>query len=327
MITIGILLTIILCAYTTYALVWNHIQKGIQKIIPYRHIYFGAVLLTTFWIVTFIVQCFYFIKPGEVGVTVNMFGSKQGVEDNELNVGMHFITPWKKVYLFPIYEQNHQWTDDEKFSFQTEEGLSVQAEIGINFRLVPNRVHDLFCKYRSGMEEITHLFIRNNIRDAINRTASRMKIEELYGPKKEFFFQEVLLLVKKDLEPLGFDISHLYIIGRFEVPLNVMESLNKKIEATQRAQQRENELREAEAEAKKCIAKADGEAKTTLISAKAQADATLYAARAQAESNNLITKSLTLELIQYHAVNKWDGVTPTIMSGSGMIFNLPIKKD
>lgn len=257
---------------------------------------------------------FYIISPGEVGVVVDLFGSNKGVEDKEIGVGMHVIAPWKSVYKFPTYEQNFQWTKDEGFNFQTSEGLSVTADVGINYHLMPDRIHELFCKYRRGMEEITHLFIRNTIRDGINRIASKMKIEEIYGPKKEEFFQNVLTYVKGDLEPLGFMISHIYIIGRFEVPQNILDSLNLKIAATQKAQQRENELREAEAEAKKQIALAEGRAKSQLIEAKAQADA-----------NNMITKSLTTELIQYHAVNKWNGITPHIMGSSGMIFNLPVE--
>ena len=41
----------------------------------------------------------------------------------------------------------------------------------------------------------------------------------------------------------------IYTIGDFRLPPRVVEAINAKIEATQLAQQRENEVREAEAEA------------------------------------------------------------------------------
>jgi regulator of protease activity HflC (stomatin/prohibitin superfamily) len=275
------------------------------------------------WGFTFI-ACLERINPGEVGVVVNLLGSEKGVEEKELKVGYHLITPWQKIYRFPIFDQNHQWTESEGFSFQTQEGLSVHADIGISFNLLPAKVHELFCKYRRGMQEITDLFIRNNVRDAINRHASKMKIEDLYGQKKEEFFNEILSDLHKELQPLGFNISHIYIIGRFGVPDNVKEALNRKIEATQRAQQRENELREAEAEAKKQIAFTEGSARSAMITAKATADALLLEAKAQAEANRMLSQSLTREVIEYQATLKWNGILPSAMSGEQMPFLLSV---
>lgn len=259
--------------------------------------------------------CCSWIKPGEVGVVVNPIGSNQGVEDEELTVGFHFTAPWKVIYKFPIYEQNHYWTAEDGFSFQTSEGLSVKADIGINFHLEPTHIHQLFSKYRRGMEEITHLFIKNNIRDSINKVASKMKIEDLIGAKKEEFFDLVQQNVAKELKPLGFDISHIFVIGQFQVPELVMDALNRKIEATQRAQQRENELREAEAQAKKEIALAEGSGKSHIISAKAKA-----------EANKILSQSITPELLRWETVSKWDGKLPQAMSGDSAGFLIDIRK-
>ena len=64
--------------------------------------------------------CMTIITPGHVGVVVDMFGDSKGVESKELHVGAHFIAPWKTVYQFPIFEQNHTWEGDhESFNFQT----------------------------------------------------------------------------------------------------------------------------------------------------------------------------------------------------------------
>lgn len=261
-----------------------------------------------------IISCFSRVNPGEVGVIVNLFGSHKGVEEKELAVGYHFIKPWENLYKFPIFDQNHQWVGNESFSFQTSEGLTIQAGIGINFNLTPSKIHQLFCKYRKGMEEITHSFIRNNIRDAINRASSRMKVEDLIGPKKEEFFTEIHKHISAELEPLGFNVYRIFLIGGFDVPETVMKALNLKIEATQRAQQRENELREAEAEAKKQVAIADGQAKSQLIKA-----------QSEAQANDLISKSVTAELIQWEGVRKWDGKLPETLAGQGTPFMLNSK--
>lgn len=256
-----------------------------------------------FFIYTFI---FVMIPPGYVGVVVNMFGTDKGVEEHELHVGAHFIAPWKVVYKFPVFEQNHLWDGHKKFTFQTSEGLAVEGDVGITYHLRHDKIHILFAKYRRGMEEITDVFIRNFTRDAINKCASKLKIEDLYGTAKEKFFDDIQYLVRHDLEDLGIIIERIYLVGNMHFPESVVKALNAKIEAVQRAQQRENELRESEAEAKKQMAKAHGEAESALIRAKAQA-----------ESNQIISLSLTPELINWQAVQKWNGELPTAVGGNG----------
>jgi regulator of protease activity HflC (stomatin/prohibitin superfamily) len=270
----------------------------------------GPLLIAFFCYQVFFLR----ISPGEVGVVVNLFGSSKGVEEEELSIGVHFVPPWKSVYRFPVFEQNYQWVKEDAFVFQTSEGLSVKSEIGITFNLMQDKVHELFCKYRRGMEEITHLFIRNNVRDAVNRYAAKLKIEDLYGPKKEEFFSGIKEELNRELASLGFNISHIYIIGQFEVPDTVRGALNKKIEAIQRAQQRENELREAEAEARKEVATMEGIAKSKVL--KAEADA---------KANDLVSKSLTKQLLEWEAIKKWDGKLPNALGGNNMPFLMSIK--
>ncbi len=108
---------------------------------------------------------------------------------------------------------------------------------------------------------------------------------------------------------MGFSITHLYIIGQFHVPDNVREALNQKIEAIQRAQQRENELREAEAQARKEVAIVSGEAQSKLLKAESEAKA-----------NRLISMSLTKEMLEWEAIRRWDGKLPHIIAGKNMPF-------
>lgn len=257
-----------------------------------------------------LVWCLFFkmISPGYVGVVVNLFGDEKGVEKGELHVGMHWIAPWKTVYEFPVFEQNNTWKgagEHYAFSFQTSEGMAVAADIGITFHLNPEFVPKIFQKYRLGMEEITEIFVKNHIRDAINKAASKLTIEDLYGSGKEKFFESVESQVRNDLAPIGLEVSRIYLVGRFSFPANVIAALNAKIEANQRAQQRENELREAEAEAKKQIAKADGQAKSGLL-----------IAEGQGKANLILSQSITAELISWQAIQKWDGKLPTVTSGA-----------
>jgi len=262
------------------------------------------------------ITCFKMISPGYVGVVIDMLGDSKGVESKELHVGMHWIAPWKNVYEFPIFEQNDTWEGDkEGFNFQTSEGMAVSADVGITYHLRPESIPKIFQRYRRGMDEITNVFIRNYIRDAINKSASKTKIEDLYSGK-ESFFEDVECHVRNDLSPIGIELTRIYLIGRFHFPSNVITALNSKIEANQRAQQRENELREAEAEAKKQIAKAEGQAKCAILQAESEAKANL-----------VLSQSITVELIQWQSVQKWDGHLPHVTGENIPFIQIDSKKE
>jgi regulator of protease activity HflC (stomatin/prohibitin superfamily) len=254
----------------------------------------GFVLIVSY-------NCFKMISPGYVGVVVDLFGSSQGVEAKELGVGMHWISPWKSVYTFPVFEQNDTWEDEEGFTFQTSEGMAIKANIGITFHLLPATIPIIFQKYRRGMHDISHVFLRNFIRDAINKSASKMTVQDLYSSGKELFFQEVEKHVRADLVDMGIIITRIYLIGQFNFPSNVIQAINSSIEANQKAQQRENELRQAEAEAKKEVATAEGRAKCIILEAEAKSKA-----------NNVLNSSLSSNLLEWMKIQKWDGKLPTV---------------
>lgn len=266
----------------------------------------GGVLLAFVLCFSFFYQqCVTFISPGHVGVLINMLGHHSVADSKVLSVGLHCVPPWKRVYEFPVFEQNTTWEKERGFSFQTSEGMAIHADVGITYHLRPDNIPTIFQRYRKGMEEITQIFIRNYIRDAINKAASHFKIEELYSSGKESFFEHVQKSVRQELTPLGIDVTRIYLMGRFHFPETVITALNSKIEANQRAQQRENELREAEAEAKKQIAKARGQAACEILKAEAEAKA-----------NRVVAASITPELIRWQSVQKWDGKMPHVTGGA-----------
>jgi len=93
------------------------------------------------------------------------------------------------------------------------------------------------------------------------------------------------------------------------MPPQVEDSINAVIEATQRAIEAQNKVAQSRAEADQRVAEATGIAQSTMIRAKAQADA-----------NQLLISSLTPMLIQYEALQKWNGTLPQVTGSGGMPF-------
>lgn len=255
--------------------------------------------------------CSQSVPAGYVGVKVYLLGGSKGVDHEVLGVGRYYIGYNEELYTFPTFTQNYVWSksptegrpDDESFSFQTKEGLTVNTDVGISYEIDPTKVSLIFQKYRRGLDEITHIFLRNSVRDALNKQASNMTVEDIYGAKKGDLITTAQATVAAEVGAVGIKIDKLYLTGSMRLPENVMAALNSKIEATQKAIQSQNEVVQAKAEAEKAIAIAHGEA----------------------EANRQKVLSLSPALIQYEAIQKWNGVLPT-MTGSGAIPFINITK-
>lgn len=253
------------------------------------------------------------VPAGNVGVKVNLLGGDKGVDTEELSPGRYWIGMNEELYIFPTFTQNYVWTadaaesspDNESLSFQTVEGMTVNADVGISYAIRADKVNTIFQKYRRGVNEITDTFLCNMVRDALNTTVSTRPISSVYGAGKAEIMSEVEQRVRDQVDPLGIDVERIYWVGELRLPQTVTASLNAKIEATQRAQQRQNEVAEAKAEAQKKIEAARGEAEQIRLKAEAEA-----------EANQIVARSITPELVQYEAIKRWDGNLPRFTGGN-----------
>ena len=263
------------------------------------------------------------IPAGYRGVKVNLLGSSSG-EIEMLYVGRYFYWPFGvEIYKFPVFQQNTVWSADESVSFQTVEGLTATADLGISYSIEPDSVPVLFQKYRRGIEEITSIFLRNMVVDAVNKVASSMTVEAVYGKGRQQLLDDVTKMVSRQVRPYGIVVDKIYAVGQFKLPQKVVVAIDAKIEATQRALQRENEIKEAEAEAAKKNAIVKGESEAIVIRAKAEAEAVLVRADAEAKANALRAASLTPTLLQYESIKKWSGNLPQATGGASMpIFHI-----
>lgn len=282
----------------------------------FRNVALSALLVGT------LAACQY-VPAGNVGVKVNLLGGDKGVDTEILGVGRYWLGMNEELYLFPTFMQNYVWTkdpnegstNDESISFQTADGMTANADIGISYSIDPNKVTEIFQTYRRGIDEITDTFLRNMVRDALVKQASNKPIEYVYGAGKAELIAAVQADVASQVSSIGIKIDKIYWIGEIRLPSTVIDSINNKNAATQMAQQRQNEVAQAKAEADKKIEDARG-----------TAESILKVAEAQAKANRLLAESITNELVRYRALEKWDGVLPR-MTGGGAIPFIDVTQD
>lgn len=259
------------------------------------------------------------IPAGFVGLKVNLVGDSKGAV-TEVPSGRYFdVFPNIEYFKFPLFTQTYVWTEgkdegspnDEAIRFQTGEGMQIAADIGVTLVISPEpgSAKNLFLKYRRGIEEVIDSPLRNAVRDSFNRHGSKFTADQIIGDGKSELIALVYEDVKAQFAPI-IQIQSLSYLKSPRPPQNVIDALNAKVQATQLAIQRENEVRTAEAEANKKIAEARGKAESILIEA-----------RAQAESNKILSSSLTPVLVQSQWIAAWDGKLPQVASDAGIIMD------
>ncbi|MDX7487225.1 SPFH domain-containing protein [Serratia marcescens] len=254
------------------------------------------------------------VPAGYVGVKVDLYGDTKGVQQQEVGVGKYWLTWNEEIYQFPTFNQLHVY--DQPFNFQTKDSMSVSAKVGVEYYVDQSKVSKVFQTYRKGVEEITSVNIRQNIADALIKDSGTMDIGTLAGEGRTQLLDNVTKAVKAKLDPIGIIIVKLSWTDDLKYPQQVTDSINAKIEATQKTLLRENEIAQTKAEAQKTIEAARGEAESNVLRAKAESEAITVKAKAEADAIALRAEALRKnpEVLQLEAIGKWNGELPQYMT-------------
>lgn len=189
------------------------------------------------------------------------------------------------------------------------------ADVFVAYAFDPTLVPHVFQEFRVDADTLTHTFVRNQVREAINRVAQTMPVIQIYGDGKAKITDTALLDLQKRLASRGFIFDALAFVGEMRVPDNVKASINKVITAQNEASEAEARVKQREFEAAQNVALAQGDFDAAVLRAKA---------------NRELAASVTPELVQYMNAmalqEKWDGKLPTFAGGNGIpLIQLPNK--
>ena len=260
------------------------------------------------------------IPPGYTGVKVNRLVDR-GITRENIATGFVFYNPIQtQVIVYPTFVQRVAWTRDmhegnpvnEELTFNTRDSVPVTLDVAVSYALAAERVPDFYTKFRADrIESFTHGFLRDTARNVVVAVGSEYTFDDINGPKKEEFLDSIAKKLDVKVALYGIGIQQFGLIGSLRPPAALLEAVGAKSKAIQDAIRTENEVRSAQAEAKKRVAIAEGEA------------AANRALLASIEPKLLEWERLKL---QKDAINKWNGAMPSVMTDSGgsMLFNIPV---
>jgi regulator of protease activity HflC (stomatin/prohibitin superfamily) len=289
-----------------------------------------AVLLSS--LLALAVGCTTRIGPGMVGIEVDQSGSQRGVQDLQLKTGRVWYNPYStSIIEYPTYMQSVTWTAainegnpmNEEITFNTKDSMTVRGDFNLSYTLLADKVPSFYVKFRSDdLKTFNDGFLHSVARTCINDTAGSYNIEQIMGDNGPWLKDSQRCLDQK-LDQYGVKIEQFGIIGSPRPPDQVIQSINMKVQATQLALQKQNEVAQATADAQKAVAVATGDANAQVARAKGEADA-----------NRIKSSSIDDKLIRWYQLTnqhdmiwKWNGQRPNVEAGNGAGLLLQLPKE
>ena len=232
------------------------------------------------------------VGAGQRGVLLR-FGAVTGAVKEE---GLYFKVPFAEQVVL-MSTQIQKYTAPAGSS--SKDLQVVTTEVTLNYQLNAASVGEI---YRTMRLDYQDRVIQPFIQEAIKSTTANFDAEQLITRRPQVK-TELQDLITKRLAALGIGVIELSITD-FQFTQVFQDSIEAKVRAVQQALEAENALRRVEFEAQQQITRAQAEAKGLELQ-KAQITAQLLELR-QIE-------------VQRAAVDKWNGVMPTVVTSGGPV--------
>lgn len=253
----------------------------------------SLVIITVIIVVSLIlgVMCIEKIPRGCVGSIYSISG---GTSDEVLSEGWHMVAPNKKVTEYSVATEQLLMTkketdgskENEAFNATCKDGvLNVDLEMSYHFEA--DDIPEIAKRYKglSG-EEIVNTRIKSKVRTYVNEVTSKYTVLEAYMDKKSELNTELTSHLKEKLAAYGI------VVESATLPRTEPDDAIKKAITERSKKAQEVEAAKQEQEKQKILAE------TKRIEAQGEAEAAIERARGEAEANEIVSKSLTENLLK-----------------------------
>jgi regulator of protease activity HflC (stomatin/prohibitin superfamily) len=283
----------------------------------------AAVLLTT------IGAGLVFIEPYETGVVVSVLVSG-GMRSEPLFAGLHWVVPFvERVERYNISRQTFTMARTASegetqglitVEARTSDGQRIFVDSSVIFQIDPTKVLDLHRTWqRRYQDELILPQARGTIRDAV----SQYRVEEVLSSQRFEMAAEITENLRQVLASNGLLLED-FVLRDITFTEEYAQSIEQKQIAEQLALQAQFVIEQRRAEAEQARQVAQGQADAAVIAAQGAAEARLIEATAEAQANNLLSQSLTPQLIQYQYILRLAPGVQTIFIPSDQQFILPL---
>lgn len=255
---------------------------------------FGAIAGGGFFLLLIFVflQPFHIVQAGERGVMMR-FGN---VQDDILDEGMHLTMP----IVTSVKTLSVRVSKSEITAAASSKDLqTLTADIAVNWHIDPTRINTVYQQI-GDEEQIVSGILEPAVSEVVKAATAKKNAEQIIT-QRTALKEEIDAALSDRLQPYGLLIDDVSLVDFAFSP-----EFSRSIEAKQVAEQ----------EAK--------QAEYTALKAEQDAQATINRAKGQAEAQLLQDRTLSPNILQQQAIEKWDGQFPDVMTSSDTVPMLQI---
>ena len=218
-----------------------------------------------------LMQCFTIIPAGHTGV-IDFLGY---VSDVTLKPGVNMVNPMANVEKMSIKTQELK----ELMSVPSKEGLSVDLEISLLFKLDSEKANDI---YKTVGPNYAEIILVPQFRSVVRGVTARYEAKALYTASREKLAGEILTELEKLVGPRGIIVEQAPL-RQIQLPERLTKSIEEKLQAEQESQRME----------------------FILTREKQEADRKRIEAKGIADFQEIVSKGISEQLL------KWKGIEAT----------------
>ena len=216
-------------------------------------------------------QSWTIIPAGHTGV-IDFLGN---VSDNTLKPGVNLVNPMAKIEKMSIKTQELK----ELMSVPSKEGLSVDLEISLLFKLNSEKANDI---YKTVGPNYADIILLPQFRSVVRGVTARYEAKALYTASREKLASEILEELERLVGPRGIIVEQAPL-RQIQLPARLTQSIEEKLQAEQESQRME----------------------FILLKEKQEADRKRIEAKGIADFQNIVAKGISDQLL------KWKGIEAT----------------
>lgn len=170
-------------------------------------------------------QIFTVIPAGTVGV-VDFLGN---VSDNTLKPGVNMVNPVARIIKYSFKTQELK----ENMTVPSKEGLPVQLEISLLFRVDPAMANDIYKSVEAG--DYLNVILTPQFRSVVRGVTSKFEAKALYTGAREQLASEITGELQKNVGSRGIIIEDAPL-RQIILPDGLSRSIEEKLQAEQESQ-------------------------------------------------------------------------------------------
>lgn len=251
----------------------------------------AKMLFGLVWLLLILFGCFTKIPANSVGIEYNPV--KGGIQKETLGEGYKLKSPFTNVYKISNKVTKLQL---ENISVQTKDSQYVTAILQAQVNIDKAQASTYFAKY--GDEKLTDIqeVIVATIQKQLESVTTKYNVIEVLGEERDNIVNATYTLAYEELYKDGIVLNRLTLVDT-----DAGDTIEKAIQ-NEAVAKKEVET----AEYKKQKAEIEGEAK-------------VIEAKKQKEANDLLSKSLTDEILTEMFIEKWNGELPKVASDDNIL--------